>query len=154
MTGISTFLAFSQSAQAAGAGLAAAAVVAAGLALIFLPWLRRLGRELAEERLERIRSQERAELAAHLHDSVLQTLTLIQRRADDPEAVVRLARRQERELRAWLYGRGRRRARASRLGHRARPAAEVEDSHGVPSRWSPSATAPSTSCRGARGRRA
>ena len=63
----------------------------------------RLGRELASERRQRIRSEERAEVAAHLHDSVLQTLALIQRNADDPRAVVTMARRQERELRGWLY---------------------------------------------------
>ena len=59
-------------------------------------------RALAAERAERIRSQERAEVAAHLHDSVLQTLALVQKRADDPREVAALARRQERELRAWL----------------------------------------------------
>jgi signal transduction histidine kinase len=55
---------------------------------------------------ERIRSEERAEVAAHLHDSVLQTLALIQRSADQPRRMVALARSQERELRAWLYGSG------------------------------------------------
>ena len=75
-------------------------VVAAGL--ILAPWWLRLVRGLAAERAERIRSQERAEMAAHLHDSVLQTLALMQRRADDPREVAALARRQERELRAWL----------------------------------------------------
>ena len=65
-------------------------------------WLR-LGLELAEERRERVRSQERAEMAAHVHDSVLQTLALIQKRADDPRQVVALARAQERELRQWLF---------------------------------------------------
>ena len=69
------------------------AVVVAGLALglILAPFLLRLGRNLATERAERIRSQERAELAAHLHDSVLQTLTLMQKRASDPREVAALA---------------------------------------------------------------
>jgi signal transduction histidine kinase len=77
-------------------------VVAAGL--ILAPWWVRLVRGLSAERAERIRSQERAEVAAHLHDSVLQTLALMQKRADDPRAVATLARKQERELRAWLNG--------------------------------------------------
>ena len=59
---------------------------------------------LATERSERARSDERAEMAAHLHDSVLQTLTLIQKRASEPGEVGSLARSQERELRNWLYG--------------------------------------------------
>ena len=74
------------------------------LALILAPFIWRLGRNLADERSERVRSQERAEMAAHLHDSVLQTLTLMQKRADDPREVAALARRQERELRSWLAG--------------------------------------------------
>ena len=83
-------------------------VVAIGLAgigfmLVFGPWAWRLTAELAEERRARIRSEERAEVAAHLHDSVLQTLALIQR-SDDPKKMVTLARAQERELRSWLYG--------------------------------------------------
>jgi signal transduction histidine kinase/phage shock protein PspC (stress-responsive transcriptional regulator) len=81
---------------------AVVAIVAVGL--ILAPFIWRLGRNLAAERAERIRSQERAELAAHLHDSVLQTLTLMQKRADDPREVAALARRQERELRSWLAG--------------------------------------------------
>ena len=75
------------------------------LGVIFAPWIVRLVRSLAAERAERIRSQERAEVAAHLHDSVLQTLAMVQRRADEPREVAALARRQERELRAWLAGR-------------------------------------------------
>src|SRR3954470_4280547 len=80
-------------------------VVAVVLGVIFGPWIVRLARSLAEERGERIRTQERAEISAHLHDSVLQTLALVQQRSDDPKAVEALARRQERELRAWLGGR-------------------------------------------------
>jgi signal transduction histidine kinase len=80
-----------------------AVVVTAGLVLILAPFWWRLLRSLAAERAVRIRSQARAEMAADLHDSVLQTLALIQRRAQDPRAVAGLARRQERELRAWLH---------------------------------------------------
>lgn len=87
-----------------GRSAAGAAVVVAGLGLMFGPGLVRLGRDLAEERRQRIRSQERAEVATHLHDGVLQTLALIQKRAGDDKEVRSLARRQERELRDWLYG--------------------------------------------------
>ena len=77
-------------------------VILVAAAIILAPWWIRLVRGLADERAERIRSQERADVAAHLHDSVLQTLALVQKRADDPREVAALARRQERELRAWL----------------------------------------------------
>lgn len=85
------------------------AVVAAtvGAALLAGPWILGLARQLADERRQRIRADERAEVAAHLHDSVLQTLALIQRRAASPSDTVALARRQERELREWLHGRRR-----------------------------------------------
>jgi signal transduction histidine kinase len=79
-----------------------AIVILLAVAIILAPWWIRLVRGLATERAARIRSQERAEVAAHLHDSVLQTLALMQKRADDPREVAALARRQERELRAWL----------------------------------------------------
>jgi phage shock protein PspC (stress-responsive transcriptional regulator) len=107
-------------------------VVALGLGLILAPFWLRLARGLRDERNERIRSQERAEVAAHLHDSVLQTLALVQKRADDPRAVATLARRQERELRGWLSG-----APAARpdecLADALRAAAEeIEEAHGVP----------------------
>ena len=82
----------------------AAAITLGGIGLIVFPWVRGLLRDLGDERRERIRSEERAEVAAHLHDSVLQTLALIQRNADKPRELVALARRQERELRSWLYG--------------------------------------------------
>ncbi|HZD22007.1 MAG TPA: PspC domain-containing protein [Acidimicrobiia bacterium] len=74
-----------------------------GILIAFGPWVRRLLTDLSEERSERIRQEERAEVAAHLHDSVLQTLALIQR-TDDPHRMVMLARHQESELRDWLYG--------------------------------------------------
>lgn len=80
-----------------------ALAVLAGAALVLAPWWLRLGRELGEERAARERANERADIAAHLHDSVLQTLALIQRSADKPGEVTRLARNQERELREWLY---------------------------------------------------
>jgi signal transduction histidine kinase len=105
-------------------------VVAVVLAVIFAPLVLRLVRSLTEERAERIRSQERAEMAAHLHDSVLQTLALVQQRAEDPRAVAALARRQERELRAWLTRQvdagPLRLARALEVA-----ASEVERDHGV-----------------------
>ena len=74
-----------------------------GVMVAFGPWVTRLARDLGTERRERIRQEERAELAVHLHDSVLQTLALIQR-SDDPTRAAMLARHQERELRDWLYG--------------------------------------------------
>lgn len=81
----------------------AAIAVLAGAALVLAPWWLRLVRELGDERAARAREAERADIAAHLHDSVLQTLALIRARASQPEDVARLARAQERELRAWLY---------------------------------------------------
>jgi signal transduction histidine kinase len=81
----------------------AVAVTLAGLAVVLGPWVWRLVVRSAEERRERIRQEERAEMAAHLHDSVLQTLALIQR-SGDSEEMTALARVQERELRTWLYG--------------------------------------------------
>lgn len=82
----------------------AVAVTTVGLAIVFGPWVYRMANQLGDERRNRIRSEERADLAAHLHDSVLQTLALIQRNASSPRKMASLARRQERELRSWLYG--------------------------------------------------
>jgi phage shock protein PspC (stress-responsive transcriptional regulator)/signal transduction histidine kinase len=109
-----------------------ALVVILALALVLAPFWWRLGRNLASERSERIRSQERAELAAHLHDSVLQTLTLVQKRAGDPREVAQLARRQERELRDWLFERDRKPAAASLATALSDAAVEVEEAHRVP----------------------
>lgn len=86
-----------------GASAAAIAVVVGGLAMLGAPAVGRVLRDLDAERATRIREDERAAVAAHLHDSVLQSLVLIQR-SDDARAMAALARRQERELRAWLYG--------------------------------------------------
>ncbi len=113
-----------------GSTLTAVLVAAVGLALLTGPWWMKLVRELGDERRERIRSEERAELAARVHDSVLQTLALIQRRADSPREVARLARGQERELRTLLWGDPTARS-ASVVGALREAAAEVEDSYGV-----------------------
>ncbi len=103
----------------------------AGLALVVGPWLFRLVGDLGEERAARVRSQERADMAAHLHDSVLQTLALIQKHAGDPKLVGTLARAQERDLRSWLYGEMPAPDTSVASALRA-AAAEVEDAHGVP----------------------
>jgi signal transduction histidine kinase len=127
------FLQFTGALAAATDVALAALVVAIAFGVIFAPWIVRLAKSLAAERAERIRSQERAEVAAHLHDSVLQTLALVQKRADHPREVAALARRQERELRTWLSG-----APAHEAGERwlaaelEAAAQEVEDAHGVP----------------------
>ena len=84
------------------AAIASVAMVA-GVVLVSLPWWFRLVRQLGDERAAHAREAERADIAAHLHDSVLQTLALIRAQASDPEAVSRMARAQERELRGWLY---------------------------------------------------
>ncbi len=84
-------------------GLLSTVLVVGGLALILGPWVAVLARDRRTERQQRIRADERAQVAAHLHDSVLQTLALVQR-SDDPAHMSALARRQERELRSWLYG--------------------------------------------------
>ncbi|GAA1851071.1 PspC domain-containing protein [Myceligenerans crystallogenes] len=81
----------------------ASVAVVAGVILVLAPWWLKLVRELGDERAARAREAERADIAAHLHDSVLQTLALIRARADDSESVSRMARAQERELREWLY---------------------------------------------------
>ena len=128
--GLVGFLASRGQLAVARAGLLSTVVVVVGLALLSSPWWFALTADLREERRQRIRSQERAEVAAHLHDSVLQTLALIQRAAGSPDEVARLARSQERELRGWLYG--------SRAGEGtlsaalAQVAEDVEQAHRLP----------------------
>jgi signal transduction histidine kinase len=103
VAGLVGFLATRGQLSNARTGLLSTGVVVGGLALLSSPWWVALTTDLSEERTARIRSQERAEVAAHLHDSVLQTLALIQKAAGSPTEVTRLARGQERELRHWLY---------------------------------------------------
>ena len=112
--------------QVAGAVLAALV----GVAVLCAPWMLRLWSNLRLEQAARIRATERADIAAHLHDSVLQTLALIQRQSSDATTVARLARAQERQLRSYLYDED---ARAGTLGAALTAAlGEVEDLHGVP----------------------
>jgi signal transduction histidine kinase len=103
---------------------------AIALLLVLGPWTWRLAAERDSERTARIRSQERSEMAARVHDSVLQTLALVQREAGDPRRVAALARRQERELRAWLYPDPRTGGGLASAIDAA--AAEIEELHGVP----------------------
>jgi signal transduction histidine kinase len=112
-----------------------ALLIIAAIVVIFGPWWVSLVRDLMSERQARALAEERAQMAAHVHDSVLQTLALIQRSSDDPRQVVRLARGQERELRAWLFeGRP-----PGTIGDEATTLSEgvgllqrqVEDDHGV-----------------------
>ena len=102
----------------------------AGLAVVLAPWLHRSRAALNQARAEKVRADARADMAAHLHDSVLQTLALIQRHAEDPKAVSQLARRQERELRTWLYEEEL--PETTLRAALTAAAAEVEDERGVP----------------------
>ncbi len=102
-----------------------------GISIIVGPWLFRLSSDLSEERAERVRSQERADVAAHLHDSVLQTLALIQKSSHDPAAVSRLARSQERDLRSWLFDSAGGDPTTLEAALRAL-AGEVDEAYGVP----------------------
>lgn len=111
-------------------------VVAAAVVVLFGPWWLRLIRDLIAERQARQRAEDRADMAARVHDSVLQSLAMIQRAADDPQRVVQLARSQERELRAWLFEGdipGAVGDKVATLSAGAQLiASEVEDRHGVP----------------------
>lgn len=108
--------------------LLAPGAVAVALLVVLAPWAWRQAREREAERAARIRTEERADFAARVHDSVLQTLTLIQK---DPADARRLARRQERELRAWLYPDREAAAAGMLAGAIESAAAEIEELHGV-----------------------
>jgi signal transduction histidine kinase/phage shock protein PspC (stress-responsive transcriptional regulator) len=129
--GAVAFLAATGDIGAVGRSLALVAVIVVGLLLMAGPAVGRLVEALRTERRERIRSEERSEISAHLHDSVLQTLALIQVRAGDDREVQRLARRQERELRYWLQGRPPEAAATTVADLVSSLAAEVEDDHAV-----------------------
>jgi len=132
--GVTSFLAANDALAQARDGALAIGATLVGVLLVTGPWLWRLVRELSAERRARIRVQERAEVAAHVHDSVLQTLALLQSRADDPHEVRRLARRQERELREWLYTSPAEQASTNETSFASslrRAAADVEDAHAV-----------------------
>ena len=128
--GIGVIAAANLSLSAVRDGLLSGGLVVGGLALILGPWVAVLVRDRREERQRRIRADERAEMAAHLHDSVLQTLALVQR-ADDPARMAALARRQERELRGWLYGGGSELNPATVGAAVEHLAGVIEDRHGV-----------------------
>lgn len=123
------FAIFTGQVQYAGPVLLAGLLGVAGLAIVVGPWVVRLVNDLGAERVERVRTQERADMAAHLHDSVLQTLAMIQKNAGDTALVTRLARAQERDLRSWLFdsvGTD-----VTLAGELRAVAALVEDSHGI-----------------------
>src|SRR5262249_4838791 len=104
--------------------------LAGALLLLLGPWVWQLALERDAEPTARIRSTERAEMAARVHDSVLQTLALIQRHPDEPRRIAALARRQERELRSWLYGDGVTGG-STLAGALAEAAAEIEETYGI-----------------------
>jgi signal transduction histidine kinase len=121
LIGVVTFVGSNTSGSAPGA-------VAVALLLVLAPWAWRLAREREAERAARLVTEERADFAARVHDSVLQTLTLIQK---DPSDARRLARRQERELRAWLYPDRAPTAEGTLADAVEAAAAEIEELHGV-----------------------
>jgi signal transduction histidine kinase len=129
LLGVAALLLIARSGTVWGSLMATALVVVA-LLIVGFPWVHRIGADLSAEREERIRTQERADVAAHLHDSVLQTLALIQKSSGDSATVARLARSQERDLRAWLYA-GESTTPDTFAGALRGAAAEVEDAHGI-----------------------
>jgi signal transduction histidine kinase/phage shock protein PspC (stress-responsive transcriptional regulator) len=129
VAGVLVMVSGSGSWQQTWLALLSSVAVLGGVALVLFPWGLKFWRDLEAERAGRVRATERAEMAAHLHDSVLQTLALIQRRAGNEHDVVRLARAQERELRGWLYRDPGKEAGQLSEGIKA-AAGEVEDTSG------------------------
>jgi len=126
VVGVAVFV--GQNTGAHASTLLSPGAVAVALLLVVTPWGWRLIRERDEEHAARVREQERADLAARVHDSVLQTLTLIQK---EPAKARTLARRQERELRAWLYPDRAPTAEGTLADAIEAAAAEIEELHGV-----------------------
>jgi signal transduction histidine kinase len=132
ISGFGWFFASNPTVRGFGTVVLGMLATATGLALLVGPWIVGLMRQLRREGSERIRAEERADMAAHLHDSVLQTLALIQRHADSPQQARSLARRQERELRAWLFdARNPDRAPASLAAALDRLSDDIEADHAV-----------------------
>jgi signal transduction histidine kinase/phage shock protein PspC (stress-responsive transcriptional regulator) len=111
--------------------LAAAMAIIIVVAIVLAPWVLKVIRELNSEREARVREATRADIAAHLHDSVLQSLAMIRSHADNPSEVARIARHQERELREWLYV-DRNAPGTSFISDAKTVVAQVEDDFGVP----------------------
>jgi phage shock protein PspC (stress-responsive transcriptional regulator) len=131
LAGIASLVPAVSTIESLGPAVTAAALTGAGFMIIFGPWVTSLIRDLGEERRNRILADERTEVAAHLHDSVLQTLALIQR-TDDPKRMVTLARAQERDLRSWLYSAKRDDAEIGIREALESMASDVEARHDVP----------------------
>ena len=131
VAGILVLVTRGESFSAVWDALLAAIAVLVGALIIAAPWALRLWGDLRREQVAAARATERADIAAHLHDSVLQTLALIQRQSHDAAAVTRLARAQERELRSWLYA-GPQGSQSTLAAAVTEVAHDVEDLHGVP----------------------
>jgi len=130
MAGLAFVLTSLDALESAGAIFIAAILTIAGFLIVGGPWVWTLIDDLRTERRARIRSEEKADMAAHLHDSVLQTFALIQR-TDDPKKMVTLARAQERDLRAWLYDPEAADEETLR-GALSNAASKVEEAHDIP----------------------
>ena len=130
VAGILVLVTRGESVSAVWDALLAAIAVLVGALIIAAPWALRLWGDLRREQVAAARATERADIAAHLHDSVLQTLALIQRQSHDRAAVTRLARAQERELRSWLYA-GPQGSQSTLAAAVTEVAHDVEDLHGV-----------------------
>lgn len=132
VAGILVLVTRGESLTAVWDALLAAGAVLVGVLIVSAPWALRLWGDLRREQVAAARATERADIAAHLHDSVLQTLALIQRQSQDAAAVTRLARAQERELRSWLYAAGPQGSASTLAAAVTEVAHDVEDLQGVP----------------------